>query len=174
MRYLTNNFTLRTCPGKITPVDWFYLNGIEVRFYTTTTFMHSKYVMIDKGKKTSVSSINFSKTSFMKNREAGVILSNCSCSAVDFYKDVFDYDWDAATPYVPDQTYSASDLAYITDPSHMTVNIPPPPDFPGAFITSVDTYHDVGISRAYTAPDYARDTFFSYLNNIQSSLQVSV
>ena len=33
---------------------------------------HTKYIMVDKGKRTSISSVNFSHTSFMKNREAGV------------------------------------------------------------------------------------------------------
>lgn len=85
VRLLTNNFTQSACPDMITPLDWLYLNGVQIRFYTTTTFMHSKCVMVDKGKRTSVSSVNFSKTSFTRNREAGVVLEDCEWSITDFY-----------------------------------------------------------------------------------------
>ena len=61
---LTNNYHDVTCEGKIAPLDWLILNGIEVRGYTTTTFLHAKLMIIDKQKKTSIFSVNFSYTSF--------------------------------------------------------------------------------------------------------------
>ena len=173
VRLITNNYTQPTCLNKITPLDWFYLNGIDVRFYTTTTFMHSKFVNVDAGKRVSVSSINWSKTSFTKNREAGVVFEDCSCSVVDYYKSVFEYDWSRATEYVMDQTYSASDMKYITDPSYMSFEIPPPPYIPGAYVTSLKTYDGVSIKKAYTSPDNARDVIMSYFSEVKSSLQVS-
>ena len=173
VRLLTNNYSQPTAPGKITPLDWFSLNRIQIRFYTTTTFMHSKYMVIDHGKKTSVSSVNFSKTSFTKNREAGVVLEDCNCSAIEFYQSVFEYDWGQASDYVVDNSYTDDQMKTITDPSSMPVNIPPPPAIPGAYVTSLKTYTDVSVKRGYTSPDNARDVILSYLQNVQSSLQVS-
>ena len=172
VRLVTNNFTLPTCIGKIAPLDWFYLNGIDVRFFTTTTFQHAKYMMIDGGKKTAVSSVNWSITSFTKNREAGVILEDCFCSAIDFYKSVFEHDLNAAAMYVPDQTYSSDDLAYITNKAYMNYTIPPPPSLPGVYMPPLKTYSGVSIKKAYTAPDNARDTVFSFFSDITSSFQV--
>ncbi len=172
VRLLTNNYTEPTCAGKITPLDWFDLNGIEVRFYTTTTFMHAKYIMIDGGKKTAVSSVNWSKTSFTKNREAGVILEDCSCSAITFYKSVFEHDWSAGREYELDQTYSSKDLSYIQDKATMPVNVPPPPSIPGVYMPPLKTYSGVAIKRAYTSPDNARSTIMAYFPTIKHSLQV--
>ena len=87
IRIITNNFSTPTCPGSISPLDWLVLNNIQVRFYTSTTFVHTKYIAIDKGAKTAISSVNWSYTSFLKNREAGVILENCTCSAITFYQE---------------------------------------------------------------------------------------
>ena len=172
VRLLTNNYSQPTAQGKITPLDWFYLNGIQIRFYTTTTFMHSKYMVIDHGKKTSVSSVNFSKTSFTKNREAGVVLEDCSCSMIDFYQSVFEYDWGQGSDYYVDNSYTDDEMKYITDPSTMPITIPPPPAINGAYVTSLKTYTDVLVKRGYTSPDNARDVIFSNLQNVQSSLQV--
>jgi len=174
VRLLTNNYSQPTAPGKITPLDWFYLNGIQIRFYTTTTFMHSKYMVIDHGKKTSVSSVNFSKTSFTKNREAGVVLEDCSCSMIDFYQSVFEYDWGQGSDYYIDNSYTDDEMKYITDPSTMPITIPPPPAINGAYVTSLKTYTDVLVKRGYTSPDNARDVIFSDLQNVQSSLQVAI
>lgn len=173
VRIITNNFTQPTCEGKIAPFDWFYLNGIQVRFYTTTTFMHSKFVMVDYGKKTAVSSVNWSKTSFTRNREAGVVLEDCSCSVINFYKSVFEYDWGRSVDYVPDQTYTSDQLKYITDPSILPITIPTPSHINGAYVTPLNTYSDVSIKKGYTSPDNARDTVFSYFPKVKSSFQVS-
>ena len=73
VRIVTNDFSTPDCAGTLTPLSYLALNGATVRWYNQTTFMHAKYVSID-GKRTSVSSINFSKTSFTRNREAGAVL----------------------------------------------------------------------------------------------------
>ena len=177
VRLLTNDYNSVTCAGKVAPLDWLFLNGIkygiEVRYYTSTTFMHSKYMMIDKGKKTSVSSVNFSYTSFMKNREAGVVLSGTCSASIKFYSSVFESDWNQSLPYTVNNHYSPSEMNAITDPSPMPVNVPSPPHIPGAYVTSLHTYSSVHI-RVYTAPDFARDTVFDTLTKTQASFYLMI
>jgi len=84
VRMLTNNYNTPTCPGLIAPLDFLSLNGVELKYYTTTTFMHAKYIALTppadaaaaaehglpndattrvgsgSSRKASVSSINFS------------------------------------------------------------------------------------------------------------------
>ncbi len=174
VRLITNNFTQTTCDGTINPLDWFYLNGIQIHFYSATTFMHSKVVIVDHGKRTSISSVNFSKTSFTKNREAGVVIESCSCPAIDLYNNVFQDDWDNGYEYHIDRIYSKSEMAIITDKS--TIDVPPVAHnkIPGAYVTSKHTYQDVMVTQGYTAPDGALDVILSDLSQTQSSLQVGI
>ena len=174
VRVLLNDFYVPTCEGKITPLDWFTLNGIEVRLYTTTTFMHAKVVVVDQGKKTSISSINFSRTSFTRNREAGVVVEDCSCAAIDLVQDVFEADWNQAAQYTVNNTYTKSEMAYITNKSFIPYRVLTPPVVKGAFVTSLKSYRGVRVKDIYTAPDYARETFFSKLESVQSSMQVMI
>lgn len=175
VRYLTNDYDVPTCVGKITPMDWMKLNGVEIRMYTTTTFMHAKAMIIDKGKKTLISSVNFSKTSFTRNREAGVIISDCQCELQDMYQKVFESDWEQAYDYQPTkQTFSPSDLEYITSKdkiSYPAVNIVP---VPGAYVTSMKPITGVTVDKGYTAPDDARTTFMDMLGTAKSSLKVHI
>ena len=129
-------------------------------------------MVIDQGKKTSVSSVNFSKTSFTKNREAGVVIEDCSCSAVAYYQSVFEYDWSRSTDYYVDNSYTEDEMKFITDASYMAFTVPPPPGINGAYVTQLKTYTGVAIKGAYTSPDNARDVFLSYLSDVQSSLAV--
>lgn len=173
VRLLTNNYSQPTCPEQITPLDWLHLNGAQIKYYQATTFMHSKYVMIDKGKRTSISSVNFSQTSFTKNREAGVVLENCDCPTIAFYQTVFDSDWAAASEYIVTNTYTKTQMEYITDKSTMPVPILPRPSVPGAYVTTIKTYSDVIVNSGYTSPDNARDTMMSQLEAVKASLQVN-
>lgn len=153
VRLLTNNFTQTTCAGTINPLDWLYLNGIQIHFYTSTTFMHSKVVIVDHGKRTSISSVNFSKTSFTKNREAGVVIEDCSCPAIDLYQSVYQQDWDSGFNYELDATYSSADMAVIKDTTPMDIPTTDYPKVPGAYVTKKATYEDVLVSRGYVSPD---------------------
>ena len=157
IRILTNSYNQKTCEGKITPLDWLFLNGIEVRTYTSTTFMHAKYMMIDKGKKTSVSSVNFSYTSFMLNREAGVILEGTCSAATGFYAGVFEGDWEKAVEYKPTWSYSSKDMAVITNAYSYPVVVPQSRAIPGAYIPPYQPVSGVTIKKVYASPDYARD-----------------
>lgn len=169
---MTNNYTQTTCEGKINPLDWLYLNGIQIHFYSTTTFMHSKVVIVDHGKRTSVSSVNFSKTSFTKNREAGVVIEDCSCPALELYQSVFQYDWDNGFDYQLDASYSDDDMKLINDSSLMDVPIETYPKIAGAYVTSKKAYDGVMVTRGYTSPDGALEIIMSDLSNVKSSLKV--
>ena len=172
VRIVTNNFTFYACEGVTIPLDWFVLNKIQVRFYTTTTFLHAKFIVIDKGVKTAVSSVNWSYTSFMRNREAGVIIEDCTCSAISFYQSVFDYDWDHGLDYILTRTYSKAEMDYIRDTAHMPYTIPNG-SIPGTFVTQLIPHTNVAIKKTYASPDYARDTIMSYMGSIKKSLNVS-
>ncbi len=134
--------------------------------------MHSKYVMVDKGKRTSISSVNFSYTSFIKNREAGVVLEQCDCPTIAFYKSVFDSDWATASEYFITNNYNKSQLDYIKNTSSM--GYPPLPHYvvPGAYVTPLKTYDAVMVKNGYTSPDNARTTIMDQLKSIKSSLEV--
>ena len=130
---------------------------------------------IDKGAKTAISSVNWSYTSFLKNREAGVILEDCTCSAITFYQSVFEYDWDNGMEYVMNQTYSPSEMKVITDPAHMPYAMLKNNTIPGAFVTQLIPHPNVVIKQAYTSPDNARDTLMTLsFQNVKSSLQVGL
>jgi len=173
IRMVTNNFTQTSCEGKISPLDWLHLNGVGIRWYVSTTFMHSKVVIVDGGKRTSVSSVNFSFTSFMMNREAGVVVEDCTCPLTGLYQKVFQQDWDSGNEFKEYATYSSDDMAVITSSSPMKVKMPSPRHIYGAYVTQKVTYSNVTVVKGYTSPDGARDQFFSDLSNIKSSLQAS-
>ena len=158
----------------ITPLDWLSLNGIQVRLYTTTTFLHSKFVMIDHGKRSSISSVNFSHTSFVRNREAGMVLDQCSCSAITLYKAVFENDWDRGYDYVVNSTYTSTELEYITNPNMIPYAVPPHHTKPGVYVAPLTSYKNVTVKTAYTGPDYAYETMMTALSQTQSSLQVMI
>ena len=54
VRLLTNDFGDADCTGKISGVPFLALNGVQVRYFTTVSFMHAKYMSAD-GKKVSIS-----------------------------------------------------------------------------------------------------------------------
>ena len=93
MRILTNYYDVKTAQGMITPLDFLSIAGAQVRYYKTTTFMHAKYIQTDNSTVAS-SSVNYSYTSFMENREAGFIISgDGSGEAINFYNQIYNYDW---------------------------------------------------------------------------------
>ena len=174
VRLLTNDYNQKTCDGLISPLDWLSLNGIEIRYYTSTTFMHAKYMIIDKGKKTSVSSVNFSHTSFMRNREAGVVLTGTCSTATDFYTSVFDSDWNNGLIYNVSQKYNSTTMKYITDPASLPVDTPPPPNIPGSYVSPLNTYNNVQVKKVYTAPDFALETLSDTLKAVKSSFYLMI
>ena len=174
IRFLTNNFAVPTCSNLTTPIDWMYLNGVAIRNYKTTTFQHAKFMIIDKGKKVLLSSVNFSQTSFTRNREAGVILTDCQCLLIDLYQRVFDSDWDTGYDYELSTTYSSSSKKYITYDREIPPSDMGPYPVPGAYVTDMTDVEDVTVVNGYTAPDNARDTFMNGLDSAKESLKIHI
>jgi phosphatidylserine/phosphatidylglycerophosphate/cardiolipin synthase-like enzyme len=126
VRIVTNNYNNPAQPaGTVPMLDFLVLNGANVSYYTSTTFMHAKYMAID-GKVVSISSVNYSLSSYMYNREAGLYITGSA--VVKFCAKVFDYDFSAAIPLVPG-SYSPSDMRIITDPTQIKVTLPLFPPF---------------------------------------------
>lgn len=114
VRILTNNYN-SPCPnGLIDPLTFLSLAGAQVRYFTTTTFIHSKYMAAD-GKKAAVSSVNYSYTSFLENREAGFLIEGPDAKPIlDFLTKTFELDFNQGGPW-PAGKYSQSDMNIILD-----------------------------------------------------------
>jgi phosphatidylserine/phosphatidylglycerophosphate/cardiolipin synthase-like enzyme len=175
VRVLTNNYNDVTCSAKITPLDWLFLNGIKIRFYTTTTFTHSKYTNVD-GKNTSISSINFSKTSFLKNREAGVVLGKGADDLIAFTQQVFENDWNQALEYSFDSSnLSPDDLNEIKSKDELPVTVPTSPSIPDAYVTPYPSWIASSMdATVFTSPDFSYDTLSSFLNSAKKSLSIMI
>ncbi|EGC38951.1 hypothetical protein DICPUDRAFT_96740 [Dictyostelium purpureum] len=173
VRILTNNYYTpnSTCTsGQIDPISFLALAGAKVRYFTTLTFLHSKYCNVD-GTSSSISSINYSQTSFMKNREAGVIVTG-NTQLTDFTNTVFEYDWNLGIDW-PTITYSSSDMKIINDKTQISVQIPSPPSFSGSYVTTVNTVSDKMKVTVFTSPDNAWDQVSADIK-ASSSLKVYI
>ena len=177
VRIVTNDFSTPDCAGTLTPLSYLALNGATVRWYNQTTFMHAKYVSID-GKRTSVSSINFSKTSFTRNREAGAVLEGAgTASARAAAAAGFERDFDRGSALVP-LKYNASDMAIIVAPEEvLPVVLPPAPandtkyfvtPAPNPVTTSAESLS------VYMSPDYAYQTLAAELAAAQSTFDLMI
>jgi phosphatidylserine/phosphatidylglycerophosphate/cardiolipin synthase-like enzyme len=172
IRLLTNNYGTPTCEGAIAPLDYLALNGVDIRWYATTTFIHAKYIRVDG--RTAVSSINFSHTSFMNNREAGMIFED-NDELQAFFTSVFDSDFNTGTPYTVNNTYSKSDMATIKSTNPYPVTVPPGPNFPGSFITPKPSPAKTSAKlTVYPSPDHARDTLMAAIQATKHSFALHI
>ena len=173
VKILTNNYNTPTCRGNIAPLDYLALNGVEIVYYASTTFMHAKYLHVN-GNKTSVSSVNFSWTSFNKNREAGIIVSGeDAMPLMNMMHSVFLDDLAAGIPYTVNQTYSASDMAIITSKNSYPVVIPAPQQFPGNYVTpQPKPIAGTSTVTAFTSPDDALKTLLADVTSATKSFQL--
>jgi phosphatidylserine/phosphatidylglycerophosphate/cardiolipin synthase-like enzyme len=171
VRILTNNYDTADCTGLISPLPFLSLNNIPVRYYSSTTFYHAKYMSRD-GKAASVSSINYSKTSFTVNREAGVLLEG-NADVVKFLTSVFTTDWENGVPIKVNQTYSSADMKVITDTAKRSITMPT--IRPGMAPTPTPAAISVtGGVKVYTSPDSAHSTLMSQLTAATTSLDVEI
>jgi phosphatidylserine/phosphatidylglycerophosphate/cardiolipin synthase-like enzyme len=175
VRILTNYYGVKTATGMITPLDFLSLAGAQVRYYRTTTFMHAKYMNADNDTASS-SSVNYSYTSFMENREAGFIIQgNGFSSFFNFFSSIFEFDWNEATAWPIDQTYNSTDMAIIKNTSPVKVVIPPPRNISGSYVpplvTVTHTFSNFGL---ITSPDYACTTVMAALQTAQTSIAVQI
>lgn len=171
VRLLTNNYNTPTCPGKVSPLDFLALNGVQVKYFDTVTFMHAKFITVD-GKRSAVSSVNWSYTSFMLNREAGVIIGEGGEDMVAFAMEVYDADWAQATDYVVTNTYTPAEMAQITNPAYQPLNIPRPRYFEGAYVTPTPYPAKLDTSLIYTSPDFANTELFNDINGSTTSFHL--
>lgn len=173
VKILTNNYNTPTCRGYIAPLDYLALNGVEIVYYASTTFMHAKYLHVN-GNKTSVSSVNFSWTSFNKNREAGIIMSGADAAPlINMMHSVFVDDFAAGTPYTVNQTYSSSEMATITSKDSYPVVLPAPQKFPGNYVTpQPKIVPGTSTVTAFTSPDDALKTLLADVTGATQSFQL--
>jgi len=171
VRILTNNYNTPTCPGLIAPLDFLVLNGIQVKYFDTVTFLHEKYITVD-GNRTAVSSVNWSYTSFMENREAGVIITDGGGELIKMAMQVWESDWAQATDYVVTNTYTAAELAVIQNPAKQAIVIPKQKNIPEAYVTPTPFPAASETTVIYTSPDHARYELFRDLNTTQHSFEL--
>lgn len=173
VKILTNNYNTPTCRGYVAPLDYLALNGVEIKYYDSTTFMHAKYVHVN-GNKTSVSSVNFSWTSFNKNREAGIMMSGTDAAPLmAMMHSVFEADFAQATPYVVNQTYSEKDMAIITSKAAYPVVPPPKQTFPNNWVTPPPApVPGTATVTAFASPDSSLKTLLSDVEGATSSFQL--
>jgi len=177
VRIITNDYGLADCDGTITMLQYLKLAGAEVRYFTTVTFVHAKYTSVDGGRRSAVSSINWSKASTTKNREAGAILEGDGLSALTSYmQGVFEFDWAQAYPLVPSDTWSSADLATITDSADLAVVLPDIDLYPGLYETPSPSPLSAARSNVtvQASPDSAWDTLEAALARATTSLEVAM
>ena len=174
VRLITNKFdTARECFGTISVLS--YLSEvIDVRTYATTTFQHAKVIVADFNC-TAISSVNWSKTSYIENREAGVVV--CNEKLASYAERVFAYDWHVADPWTrpkrngigPDDVRLMRDRAYLEpfDVQHRNISKPH---------YSVDAQRSVHIDGAdiqlSVSPDNAANVILRAVNGTKRSLDI--
>jgi len=161
VRILTNDFNDKLCEDSMDLLAYLQVAGATVSYFNQLSFTHSKYIAIDR-KTVIVSSINFSRTSIMSNREAGIIIEN-SPQVVAYTQSVF--EWDLTHGYVKDlPKYPQADLDLIKNTKHIDVVIPPPYDFKYCNASSPKPAAIVGIADVsiIVSPDYAFDAIAEF------------
>lgn len=172
---LTNSYNTPTCQGTknyISPFDWLSLNGATVRYYSTTTFYHSKFLLIN-GKAVSISSVNFSHSSFMKNREAGMVIRGDD-DLMTWALDAYTVDWNQATNYTVNNTYTPAEMGLIKNGTIVDIVMPPPTEINGSYISPpnpppIDASTNLTV---YTNPDSARSLIFQDLADAKESFDL--
>jgi phosphatidylserine/phosphatidylglycerophosphate/cardiolipin synthase-like enzyme len=157
-------------------ITYLHFAGAQVKYYASTTFTHSKYISID-GTEAAISSVNFSKTSILKNREAGMIIANdTSGELIKFTESIFEYDFENGQDFHPQQRYAQADLDIIKDKTPLNVNVSQHYHFHYCNTESpkpVRHQSDVNI-RLIASPDYAFESVMSVLNQTKKSLLLSI
>lgn len=171
VRILTNECFYTVDQGKVSTYGYLSLAGIQVRQFTTLSFVHAKFVAVD-GDIVSISSINFSESSFMENREAGLLIQD-SEDLLQFFSSVFDNDWNSGLPWVVNKTYTKSDLAIIQNKSLLPVNVPKPTLKCSYQDAAPKSFPSSNVS-ACTGPDHAYDFVLSGFNATKKTLDVMV
>lgn len=176
VRILTNDYGDSMCDGKMDLLTYLQLAGAHISYYRTTTFTHSKYMAIDN-KIIVISSINYTKTSIMSNREAGIVIRNQTSvnPIADFTQSVFNFDFNEGYSKTTPK-YSDADLELIRNAKNIPVVVPPPYVFNYCNATSgkpVEINEHMTID-TIISPDFAFDSVFEGLTSAKESLDISI
>lgn len=176
VRILSNKFPEPPCEGMMTPLTYLHVAGADVRFYTSTTFSHSKYICADDNR-AAISSINFSKTSQILNREAGLVISNDrSGKIVSFVQSVFEYDFVRGAKHDPHRdSFPKEDRRICQDKTPIDIIPPNYPEY-NCDVSSGKSYkiNDVMDVEIIVSPDHAYDSIMPALRNAKKSLELSI
>jgi phosphatidylserine/phosphatidylglycerophosphate/cardiolipin synthase-like enzyme len=174
VRILTNFYHTFDKPGLIDPLSFLCVAGAECTYFRTVTFLHTKYVQVDSAS-AIISSVNYDYTSFMSNREAGVIVNGADFQPIlKTLTTYFELDLAAGAPWAVNK-YNASVMAVINDPTPVPVVIPAPREHKGAYIS-----HMTPVSGTFTDvlvvgnPDNAWDAVHADLQAVTSSIDVFI
>ena len=174
VQILTNNFG-EACPGgTIKMLTFLQLNGARIQFYRSTTFLHVKLLAVDGWSKTAISSVNWSHSSYMQNREAGAVLSAVADTVLtSFLKNVFEGDWSAGTAMQAAGGYNTSTLAIITDKRAVPVHVPKRTLTSGCFVSiGFSAEVKAGAVTVAASPDHAFATLSAQLDAARRSIEV--
>eukprot|EP00300_Choanocystis_sp_HF-7_P025174 c26868_g1_i1.p2 GENE.c26868_g1_i1~~c26868_g1_i1.p2 ORF type:complete len:466 (+),score=104.12 c26868_g1_i1:210-1400(+) len=159
--------------GLIVPLPFVQLTGGQVKYYKGTSYYHLKYMAADNST-AYVSSVNLSHSSMVDDREAGIVFTAPTGQAfINYWGEVFEYDWQNGGVPAINNTYTASEMATITDTSYI---VPPPmpkindscayiPPEPVVISGVMDI-------TTYTMPDFAYETFMGFMNQTKKSIYV--
>jgi phosphatidylserine/phosphatidylglycerophosphate/cardiolipin synthase-like enzyme len=180
VKILTNDpaqYGDKQCEGKMSLLTFLAIAGAQVKYYTTTSYMHSKFISIDNGEWLSISSINYSKTSIMSNREAGVLIYR-NKDITNFTRSTFDYDFNIAQAIdIPWDQYTQSDIDAVRSKDPIPVVVPPNYHFTHCKVDSPAPKMMKVTSAQVTltvSPDFAYDTMVNTVKKAQKSLQLSI
>jgi len=171
VRILTNYYGITCGSDGIDPLSFLALAGAQVRYFTTTTFFHAKYMSAD-GKRAAVSSVNFDYTSFMENREAGILMEGpATVALIQSLTSTFELDFNQSLPW-PTSSYSSEDMEIIEDKSMLPISMPVKRTIKGAYIAKLKPVTDTMTVSVISSPDFAWNTISAPLNDTKYSFKL--
>jgi phosphatidylserine/phosphatidylglycerophosphate/cardiolipin synthase-like enzyme len=176
IRMLANRFDgQNSSPGLITPFDFLALQtNVQAFEFRTVTFLHTKHLLVDN-KVAIVSSVNNDYTSFMENREAGIVINGTAFAPVfQFLTTLLNVDFKLAAPWQL-QTYNSSAMQAILDPSPVPVVIPKAHPYKGAYVSQTTTIDGPFQQMTMLSnPDDAFQITYAALSNATKSIEIMI
>lgn len=175
VRIMTNDYRYVECEGMIAPASFLKLNGADIRYMASITYTHAKYMMVDD-RTVSISSVNWSKTSYTRNREAGAVISGIGAASLMAYLNrIYDLDWSHGIPYNVSQTYSHEDMTIIRNTAPVPVKLPALPTNPDWHITPKPSPITVtSQTTVWASPDYAMETLRASLQSARRTFDLNM
>lgn len=176
VRILANRFDgQNSSPGLVTPLDFLALqSNVQAYEFRTVTFLHTKHLLVDNVVAV-VSSVNNDYTSFMENREAGVVINGTAFAPIfKFLTQMINVDFALAAPWKL-QSYNASDMQTIRDPTPVPVVIPPTHPYKGAYVSRSTTIRAPFAQMTMLAnPDDAFAVTYAAMSNATTSIEIMI